>query len=171
MRTIDFEITEMNGGRDITGMIGLAHRTLDERVRTILCIDGSGNEAIVLWDGHGTPRLHETMRSGVPDLAAIADAIADGVPPSAAMPYESSRWGAILTTEEKAAIDDGQGWWDEPDEVELVWQYGHVTMVVVRRAGPDEAPEVLDHADWIGIDKVPTSAILRMLKEGVSAQG
>ena len=80
-RRIDLEITESNGPRSIGGMIDVATRQLDEHTRTVLCVDGSGNEAIVLIDAHGVTRVYETRGGGVQDEGAIADAIREGVDP------------------------------------------------------------------------------------------
>jgi hypothetical protein len=80
-RRIDLEITDANGPRSISGMIDVATRQLDDHTRTVLCMDGSGNEAIVLLDADGVTRVYETRRGGVQDDAAIADAIREGVDP------------------------------------------------------------------------------------------
>lgn len=81
-RKIDLEINESNGGRSIGGMIDAAKRQIDEHCRTILCWDGSGNDAIVLIDRYGVTRVCETRRNGEqnPD-GDILEAIDEGVDP------------------------------------------------------------------------------------------
>jgi hypothetical protein len=80
-RRIDLEIDYANGPRSIGGQIKVAKRNLDERIATILCVDDSGNEAIVLRDEHGVVRVFEHLRGGEVDLAEVAALIESGIDP------------------------------------------------------------------------------------------
>jgi len=79
IRLTDFQITEANGPRDIAGMIETAKRSIDDRVRTVLCCDGSGNEAYVLVDDEGVTRTYEFRRGGEMDRDEAAALIAAGI--------------------------------------------------------------------------------------------
>ena len=63
IRLIDFQITDSNGPKDIGGMIETAKRSINDRIRTVLCVDGSGNEAVVLVDESGVTRTYD-FRTG-----------------------------------------------------------------------------------------------------------
>jgi hypothetical protein len=150
-RRIDFEITEANGARSIGGQIELAKRSLDERIATILCVDGSGNEAIVLRDEHGGVRVYETRRGGEVDPYASAGVIDAGVCPWIVLAGGTGDRVAslLLGSDEMCEIDDGQEWWIDTDEVDLILRdNGTVTLAVTRRT-PLPDPDRRDGDEWV----------------------
>jgi hypothetical protein len=150
-RRIDFEISEANGARSIGGQIELAKRSLDERIATILCIDDSGNEAIVLRDEHGGVRVYETRRGGEVDPYASAGAIDAGVCPWIVLAGGTGDRVAslLLDSDEMCEIDDGQEWWIDTDEVDLILRdNGTVTLSVTRRT-PLPDPDRRDGDEWV----------------------
>jgi hypothetical protein len=185
-RRIDFEITESNGPRSLEGMIETAKRTLDERIVTILCVDGSGSEAIVIRDEHGAVQVFEHLRGGEVDLAEAAAAIEAGIAPSILLACGTGdRIASLdLNADEMRAIDDGQEFWIATDGVELVLlDNGWATMIVTRRTDlPDpekrsgeewswdhtypDGTRTYEWDQWCELAALPTTLLLRMLREG-----
>lgn len=81
VRQIDYEISESNGPRNMCSMIDSAKNLVasDEDIRTVLCCDGSANDAIVMVDGYGIAHTHEFRVGGEADRGEVEDLIRLGI--------------------------------------------------------------------------------------------